>query len=131
VGEQALHDVCVNDDEGSWSRTALRACLDYLPDSAAEGADVQVLDAWPDGPRAFCVIYRCPWSDGTVGLRVENNNPDAWGGAPEDPESFGQMVADFELGDPWYASTPPLTLAPDGVQWWGDIADGAPAKPNP
>jgi hypothetical protein len=53
-----------------WSRTALIACLEQLRTSRfAEAGQVAVLDAWVDGPDAFCVVYRSPHELGEVGIR--------------------------------------------------------------
>jgi hypothetical protein len=54
-----------------WSATALWACLEHLRVSTVtEAARVAVVDAWLDGPDAFCVLYRPPFDGGrVVGLR--------------------------------------------------------------
>jgi hypothetical protein len=116
--------------ESAWLEAALRACLAHLPYGATEGAHVVVIDSWIDS-HALCFVYRCPWFDGTVGLRVGPSHPDMWGGTPEDPEGFGSMVADFELGEPWTGGAHPRwLLATDGVRWWGDVSDLPPVAPE-
>jgi hypothetical protein len=121
----------MTESDATWAQRALRACLDALPESITEGASLEVVDSWAEPPAAICVVYRCPWFEGTVGLRVSKVGPDMWGGTPEDPEGFGGMVADFELGDPWYGgANPPLVEDADGVHWWGNIEDGPPVRPG-
>jgi hypothetical protein len=112
-----------------WSERALRACLDTLQNSITEGKDIQVVAAWADTPSSLCIVYRCPWFTETIGFRASNQDPDMWGGTPEDPEDFGGMLADFELGDPWIVTRPPLVRGPDGVHWWGEIDEGIPVRP--
>ena len=54
-----------------WSAIALWACLEHLRVSrVTEAARIPVLDAWLDGPDAFCVLYRPPFDEArVVGLR--------------------------------------------------------------
>jgi hypothetical protein len=100
-----------------WSRTALIACLEQLRTSnVTDAGQVAVLDAWVDGPDAFCVVYQSPYKDGEVGIR--RTVDDAWSrnqkcrpaemtegydmGSADIPEPvvFGWNVADFDVGDP-------------------------------
>jgi hypothetical protein len=58
-------------ERAEWSATALWACLEHLRVSTVtQAARVAVVDAWLDGPDAFCVLYHPPFDDGrVVGLR--------------------------------------------------------------
>jgi hypothetical protein len=53
-----------------WSSTALTACLEQLRTSnVTEAGQMAILDAWVDGPDAFCVVYQSPYEAGEVGIR--------------------------------------------------------------
>lgn len=54
-----------------WSAIALWSCLEHLRvSSVTEAGRVAVVDAWLDGPDAFCVLYRPPFAEAAVvGLR--------------------------------------------------------------
>jgi hypothetical protein len=130
-----------------WSSAALFACLEQLLTSTVTEADrVAVLDAWPDGPDAFCVVYQTPYADGNLGIR--RTTDDAPDDAPQrrkkyrpgdmtvgydlgaaelpDPVMFGWMVADFDIGEP---GSGPLRQDPvSGISWWGSLGDAFPTR---
>ena len=127
-----------------WSRTALIACLEQLRTSnVTEAGQVAVLDAWVDGPDAFCVVYQSPYEDGEVGIRrtVDDASPrnqknrpgemtesyDMGSAEIPDPVAFGWNVADFDIGDP--GTDGPLRHDEDsGTSWWGSLGDALPLR---
>ncbi|MDH6284060.1 hypothetical protein [Prescottella agglutinans] len=113
----------------SWSRRALRACLECVATNTWSMAwGVGVIDAWADGDTAFCVVYRYHSYPRTLGLRL---TVDDWpnGAAAEDPVAFGQDVATGDLGEP--LGTVARNLRPDaaGIHWWGSLGESLPANP--
>lgn len=128
-----------------WSRTALIACLEQLRISTfAEAGQVAVMDAWVDGPDAFCVVYQSPYEVGEVGIRrnagdtVSSRRPRYRPGAmteyhdmgsahTPDPVAFGWNVADLDIGDP--GTDGPLRHDEDsGITWWGSLGDTLPTR---
>jgi hypothetical protein len=54
-------------ERAEWSATALWACLEHLRFSTVtQAARAAVVDAWLDGPDAFCVLYRPPFDEARV-----------------------------------------------------------------
>jgi hypothetical protein len=126
-----------------WSASALVACLEHLRTSSiTEGGHVAVLDAWVDGPDAFCIVYQPPYETRSVGLRRtaadrasatdQQSRPsqmteayDMGNGASPDPIAFGWNVADFDIGEP---GTHGSSRYEDqsGVAWWGSLGDTPP-----
>lgn len=115
--------------ESTWSGVALRACLRRLATSdLTESWGVGVLDAWTDGPAAFCVVYRWQDAEQTLGIRMtKSGSPKEE--EPEDAERFGRGVADFDIGEP--LGTVKASLQPDvnGVHWWGYLDSALPIRP--
>ena len=127
-----------------WSRTALIACLEQLRTSkVTDAGQVAVLDAWVDGPDAFCAVYQSPYEDGEVGIR--RTVDDAWSRSQKhrraemtegydmgsadipDPVAFGWNVADLDIGDP--GTDGPLRHDEDsGTTWWGSLGDTLPTR---
>jgi len=127
-----------------WSRTALIACLEQLRTSkVTDAGQVAVLDAWVDGPDAFCAVYQSPYEDGEVGIR--RTVDDAWSRSQKhrraemtegydmgsadipDPVAFGWNVADFDIGDP--GTDGPLRHdEASGISWWGSLGDALPMR---
>jgi hypothetical protein len=128
-----------------WSATALIACLEHLRTSTiTEAGHVAVLDAWVDGPDAFCVVYQPPYETRSVGLRRT-----AADGAPTtdqqfrisqmteaydmgndevpDPIAFGWNVADFDIGEP-ETHGPSRYEDQSKVIWWGSLGDALPTR---
>jgi hypothetical protein len=126
-----------------WSRTALIACLEQLRTSnITEAGQVAVLDAWVDGPDAFCVVYQTPYANGEVGIRrsvddASSNNRkyrpgemtdgyDMGSAEIPDPVAFGWNVADFDIGEP---GTALLRYDEDsGTSWWGSLGEALPTR---
>ena len=126
-----------------WSRTALFACLEHLrTSSVTQAGQVAVLDAWVDGPDAFCVVYQPPYQDGEVGIRrsaddaatsTQGYRPgdltdgyDLGSAEIPDPVAFGWNVADFDIGEP---GTGPLRHDENsGSSWWGSLGDALPMR---
>ena len=128
-----------------WSRAALIACLEQLQTSnVTEAGQVAVLDAWVDGPDAFCVVYQTPYETGGVGIRrtvddaASSRNQkyrpgqmtegyDMGNAKIPDPVAFGWNVADFDIGDP--GTDGPLRHDEDsGTSWWGSLGDALPTR---
>jgi hypothetical protein len=137
-----------------WSALALLACLEHLQVSTVtEAARVSVVDAWVDGPDAFCVVYHPPFDEGrVVGLRrirseaVETHtwrlgDMTTWGypvdlsgpaDEPEhliDPVAFGWNVADFDIGEPLGFVVTILRYDRGDVGWWGTLEAELPEPP--
>jgi hypothetical protein len=128
---------------GNWSKTALIACLEQLRTSnVTEAGQVSVLDAWVDGPDAFCVVYQSPYADEEVGIRrtaddASSRNQkyrpgevtdgyDMGSAEMPDPVAFGWNVADFDIGEP---RTGPLRHDEDSrTSWWGSLGDTLPVR---
>jgi hypothetical protein len=127
-----------------WSGTALNACLEQLRTSnVTEAGQVAVLDAWVDGPYAFCVVYQSPYEAGKIGIRrtvdaaasprSQKSRPgemtkgyDMGSAKIPDPVAFGWNVADFEIGEP---GTGLLRRDEDsGTSWWGSLGDALPMR---
>lgn len=122
---------------------ALFACLEHLrTSSVTQAGQVAVLDAWVDGPDAFCVVYQPPYQDGEVGIRrsaddaatpTQQYRPgdltdgyDLGDSEVPDPVAFGWNVADFDIGEP---GTGPLRHDEDsGTSWWGSLGDALPMR---
>jgi hypothetical protein len=128
-----------------WSRTALIACLEHLRTSRfAEAGQVAVLDAWVDGPDAFCVVYQSPYQAGDVGIRRTADDAasprnqkyrprertrycDMGSAEIPDPVAFGWTVADLDIGDP--GTEGPLRHDKEsGTTWWGSLGDALPTR---
>ena len=128
-----------------WSRTALVACLEQLRTSnVTEAGQVAVLDAWVDGPDAFCVVYQSPYEAGEFGIRRtvddaassrnQKHRPgemteyyDMGNAEIPDPVAFGWNVADLDIGDP--GTDGPLRHDEDsGTSWWGSLGDALPTR---
>ena len=128
-----------------WSATALIACLEHLETSTiTEAGHVAVLDAWVDGPDAFCVVYQPPYETRTVGLRRTladgasatdqqarlgrmTEAYDMGNGEIPDPIAFGWNVADFDIGEPGTHRSS-RSEDPSGVTWWGSLGDALPTR---
>jgi hypothetical protein len=117
-----------------------------------EADPVAVLDGWIDGPNAFCVVYRNPYSESLIGLRRHADDArDAiaglsWvpgrsmtaghamadfattEGVMPDPVGFGWNVADFDLGEP-HAPDEHFRSDESGVYWHGNLEGGVPQRP--
>jgi hypothetical protein len=128
-----------------WSRTALIACLEQLRTSSfAEADQVAVMDAWLDGPDAFCVVYQSPYQAGEVGIRRTVDDAasprnqkyrprdrtkyyDMGSAETPDPVAFGWNVADLDIGDP--GTEGPLRHDKEsGTTWWGSLGDALPTR---
>jgi hypothetical protein len=112
--------------------------------SFAESGQVAVLDAWVDGPDAFCVVYQSPYEAGQVGIRRTADDAasarhqryrpgamteyhDMGNADTPDPVAFGQNVADLDIGDP--GTDGPLRHDEDsGTAWWGSLGDALPRR---
>lgn len=138
-------------EPATWSAAALAACLEHLlVSTVTQAARVAVIEAWTDGPDAFCVLYRPPLGDGrVVGLRrsrgeaVETRewrlgDMTTWGyamdgalNAPDgvDPVAFGWNVADFDLGEPLGFVATILRYDRADVGWWGSLGAELPEPP--
>jgi hypothetical protein len=133
-------------DSAAWSDIALRACLDRLAVSTVtEARHITVERAWVDGKDAFCVVYRPPFdSNRTVGLRRQRSDADIPDGEwklgnmsplpyiedPGNPEAvtFGETVADFDIGEPMGNTVDILRADDDGVGWWGTLGQELPKQ---
>jgi hypothetical protein len=132
-----------------WSATALWACLEHLRVSAVtQAARVAVVDAWLDGPDAFCVLYHPPFDDArVVGLRRcrqealearewRLGDMTTWGydmsSAPDwvDPVAFGWNVADFDIGEPLGFIATILRYDRADIGWWGSLGVALPSPPR-
>lgn len=136
-------------DSPHWSATALLACLEHLRvSSVTEAARVAVVDAWLDGPDAFCVVYRPPFDgERVVGLRrcrqeaVDTQewrlgDMTTWGYdmSPRadwvDPVAFGWNVADFDIGEPLGFVATILRNDCGDIGWWGSLGVALPRRPR-
>lgn len=138
-------------EAATWSASALAACLEHLlVSTVTQAARVAVVEAWTDGPDAFCVLYRPPFGDGrVVGVRRSRSEAvearewrlgdmTTWGyamdGAPDapdgvDPVAFGWNVADFDLGEPLGFVATVLRYDRADVGWWGSLGAELPEPP--
>jgi hypothetical protein len=131
--------------KAEWSKTALIACLEQLRTSdVTEAGQVTVLDAWADGPDAFCVVYQMPYETGRFGIRrtvddaASSRNQkyrpgqmteyyDMGSAEIPDPVAFGWNVADLDIGD--LGTDGPLRQDEDsGTSWWGSLGDALPLR---
>lgn len=149
----ARHDDLLRELAGAhpsspWSTHALRECLAHLRTSTVtEARRVRVVDAWTDGPEAFCVLYGPPYDEGrVVGLRRRRQSAvdvgewrlgdmTTWGYEMDrdgevDPVAFARNVADFDLGEPLGFVVTVLRYDGADVGWWGDLDDDLP-QPRP
>lgn len=53
-----------------------------------------------------------------------------YGDPVSDPESFGQDVADFDIGEPLGTVAKSLRRDDHGVSWWGELAEQLPTLPD-
>jgi hypothetical protein len=131
--------------KADWSKTALIACLEQLRTSdVTEASQVAVLNAWVDGPDAFCVVYHPPYDPREIGIRrsVDNAAPsrnqmkyrpgqmteyhDMGSAEIPDPVAFGWNVADLDIGEPGLG---PLRHDDNtGTSWWGSLGDALPMR---
>ena len=136
----------------AWSDRALLSCLDCLATSTVtEAHEVQVVDAWADGPMSFCVLYRNPYSEAIIGLRRDaadarealagpwipgrsmttgydmDDEAVSSGDLPA-PTAFGRNVADFDIGEP-HGPSDEFLLDEDGIAWRGNLDTGVPRRP--
>jgi hypothetical protein len=111
-----MHDT-VASMGGSLASRALRALLDYLPNSYTEGSRVEVLDSWTDGESVICLVYRFSGTDLVLGYRrhveLDEELPTL--------ESWVEEVANFDIGEPLGTVAGRMWLDPDGIHWWGAV----------
>lgn len=139
-----------------WSAIALWACLEHLRvSSVTEAGRVSVVDAWADGPEAFCVLYRPPFGEAwVVGLRRtrqealetrewrlgdmttwgydmgSNGASTRGGGESVEPVAFGWNVADFDIGEPLGFVATILRYGRGDIGWWGSLGVELPEPPE-
>jgi hypothetical protein len=133
-------------DASDWSERALHACLQrVMTGTVGRVSEVVVEDAWLDGPDAFCVIYRPPDGDRSVGLRRHRDDARdavAWqpgdlvlrydvgpGDVPE-PAPFAWNVAEGDLANPLGHLADALRIDLKGVGWWGTLRRDLPRRPR-
>lgn len=132
-------------EPSTWAVEALRSCL-HAVENGLEIEQVAVVDAWPDGEDAFCVVYLPPFSDGElVGLRRERQDSvrasEERMDAPltergvigvyaglDDPDSFGNCVANWDMSDPLGAVHELLRFDAAGLGWWGTLHADLPRR---
>jgi hypothetical protein len=113
----------------------LYAAVTGLAHSCTEGETVEMLAAWVDDAECLCFVYRYPYFDGVLGLRRSDDDDDddddgGESGAVADPRSFGQDVADFDIGEPLGTVVDRLRVDAAGVHWWGDLDEALPPLPD-
>lgn len=130
-----------------WSVEALRACLQAV-DNGLQIEQVAIADAWPDGEDALCMVYTPPWSMlDLVGLRRERADAVRTAARPgdapftevgiiavyeglDDPASFGDTVANWDMSDPLGKITEFLRRDIHGLGWWGTLGPELPVRPE-
>ncbi len=114
----------------TWAESTLAACLQRLSTSSlSEAWGVGVVDAWTDGPDAFCVVYRYMTVAKTLGIRMTRSGPHP-AAETADAERFGREVADFDIGEPLGTVAKSLRLDGNGIDWWGYLDAKTPVKPT-
>jgi hypothetical protein len=121
-----LLDSCTASPPESWSGRALCACIGHLATSTAtEARSVYIEAATTIDENTFQMLFRTPYVEGLVGVRLSRSTKldrDLFpypmeGEITPDPAGFGRNVADFAVGEPFGAES--LDPSPDsnGVYW--------------
>jgi hypothetical protein len=108
----------------------LYAAVTGLAHSCTEGRTVEMLAAWVDDDEYLCFVYQYPYFVGVLGLRRSDEDDSDEPDSVADPRSFGQDIADFDIGEPLGTVVERLRVDAAGVHWWGDLDESLPSLPD-